>query len=175
MLLVGGASRRFGSPKALAELEGRSLAERAWRTLSEVCDEQFAVGKAGELDLRFEIVDDASEVRAPLAGVVAGLRAARNERVAFLPVDTPLVSADDLRALADGGGDAAVPQTGPLPGAYSRAALDLLERRLRAGKLSLREALDELDTRTVELARERLLNVNTPADLERARRIAGRA
>ena len=38
ILLVGGASSRFGSPKALAEFEGETLADRAWRLLGEVCD-----------------------------------------------------------------------------------------------------------------------------------------
>jgi molybdopterin-guanine dinucleotide biosynthesis protein A len=128
------------------------------------------VGKHGELELPFEIVDDGSDVRAPLAGVVAGLRSARNERVVLLPVDTPLVRAEHLRKLADAGGDAAVPPTGPLPGVYGRSALPVLERRLRVGDLSLRGALDELKTRVVELDPLHLLNVNTPADLQLARR-----
>ena len=167
---MGGASRRFGSPKALAQLEGASLAEHAWRTLGELSDERIAVGKAGELELPFAIVDDGSDARAPLAGVVTGLRVALHDRVVFLPVDTPFVRADDLRKLADAGGQAAVPPTGPLPGAYARAALPVLERRLQAGELALRDALDELEAQIVELDPLQLLNVNTPADLELARR-----
>ena len=34
LLLVGGASERFGSPKALASFRGETLGERAWRILS---------------------------------------------------------------------------------------------------------------------------------------------
>src|SRR5439155_13473476 len=77
VLLVGGASRRFGSPKALARFEGETLAERAWRLLGDACDERIVVGKAADgLELPFPVRDDATDVRAPLAGVVAGLRAA---------------------------------------------------------------------------------------------------
>jgi molybdopterin-guanine dinucleotide biosynthesis protein A len=74
-----------------------------------------------------------------------------------------------LRALAAAceGVDAAVPQTGPLPGAYRKTALPVLQRRLAAERLSLRDALAELETRTVELDERLLANVNTPADLER--------
>ncbi len=171
VLLVGGASRRFGSPKAYAELEGETLAARAWRLLGEVCNERIAVGKASNgLELPFPVLDDGSWVRAPLAGVVAGLRAARNELCVVLPVDTPLVTAAMLRRLTRAGGDAAVPQTGPLPGAYARSALAALERRLGEGILSLHEALRELETRVVELDRFLLANVNTLHDLATAAR-----
>ena len=177
VLLIGGASTRFGAPKALARFHGETLAERAWRMLDEACDERLAVGKAGELELPFPVVDDGVETRAPLAGVVAGLRAASHELCVVLPVDCPLVTAELLRELADGseGVDAAVPQTGPLPGAYRRTALPVLQRRLAAERLSLRDSLAELATRTLKLDERLLVNINTPRDLHEAERIVARS
>jgi molybdenum cofactor guanylyltransferase len=166
VLLVGGASLRFGSPKALADVAGETLAARAWRLLGEICTERLAVGKADDrLDLPFSIFDDGTPVRAPLAGVVAGLRRAANDVSVVLPVDCPLMTAEALLALADACAEAAVPQTGPLPAAMRRTALPELERRLASGRLSLREAFSALETRVVQLDPALLLNVNTRADL----------
>ncbi len=168
VLLVGGASARFGSPKALARFAGETLAERAWRVLGEACDETIAVGKTADaLELPFPVVDDGTDVRASLAGIVAGLRAASHDVAIVLPVDVPLVSADVLRALAAACRDAAVTQTGPLPAAFGRSALPLLEAQLAAGELRLRDALAQLDTAVVQVDASLLANVNTPADLAR--------
>ena len=168
VLLVGGASSRFGSPKALAQLGGETLAERSWRVLGEACDERLAVGKSADgLELPFPLVDDGSEVRAPLAGMVAGLRAAAHEVVVFLPVDVPLVGEAALRALAEACRDAATPPGHPLPGAYRRSALPVLERRLAEGELRLRDLLAELDAVAVAVDEALLANVNEPSDLER--------
>jgi molybdopterin-guanine dinucleotide biosynthesis protein A len=167
VLLVGGTSSRFGSPKALACLEGRTLAEIAWETLA-FCEERIAVGKTADgLELPFPVLDDRAEAQAPLVGVVAGLRAAANDVCVVVPVDTPRITRDALEALAAAGGDAAVAQTGPLPGVYRRSALPVLERSLEHGSLALRAALDELDTRTVMIDPALLANVNTPDDLAR--------
>jgi molybdopterin-guanine dinucleotide biosynthesis protein A len=166
ILLVGGASRRFGSPKALATFAGTTLGERAWRLLGEACDERLAFGKAAdELPLPFPVHDDGLAVRAPIAGVVAGLRAAVNDVCVIVPVDCPLLTAAALRELGDACADAAVPATGPLPGAYGKGALPVLERRLEAGELSLRGALAELETVTVPLDSALLANVNAPEEL----------
>jgi len=168
-LLVGGASTRFGSPKALVRIGEETLAERAWRLLGESCTARLAVGKrADRLPLPFELVDDATEVRAPLAGLVAGLRAAPTELCIVVPVDCPGLTAAELRRLAAACLDAAVPQTGPLPGAYRRRVLPVLEDRLAAGQLRLRDALAELDVARVELPAEALANMNSPHDLARA-------
>ena len=173
VLLVGGLSRRFGSVKALAPLGSETLAERAWRALREAFPDQIAVGKeADQLGLPFEVLDDGIDVRAPIAGVVAGLHASPTEIAVFLPVDCPLVTPEALRALAEACADAAVPQSGPLPGAYSKTALPVLEARLDAGELSLREALTELDTSTIELDSVLLTNVNTERELDRLRAVA---
>ena len=55
----------------------------------------------------------------------------------------------------------AVTQTGPLPGAYAKADLPELERRLAAGDYSLRG----LNPRVVAADPRLLANVNTPSDL----------
>jgi hypothetical protein len=85
------------------------------------------------------------------------------------------VTPDLLRVLAAAcaGADAAVPQTGPLPGAYRRSALPALQRRLAAGRLSLRGALGELDTRIVELDEALLADVDTRDDLRRLLTVPG--
>jgi aminoglycoside 6-adenylyltransferase len=159
ILLLGGASERFGSPKALALFRGETLAGRAWRLLNETCAEVIAVGKAGDgLELPFPVLDDGRAERAPVFGVVAGLRAATHDECLVLPVDCPLVTPGLLRALADA---RAVPQTGPLPGAYSKSLLPLLERRVAAGELSLRGVGDTV----LELDERLLANVNTRMEL----------
>jgi molybdopterin-guanine dinucleotide biosynthesis protein A len=165
VLLVGGASARFGSPKALAQLDGATLAERAWRVLGEACDERLALGKRGELELPFDVADDGIEVRAPIAGVVAGLRAAAHDVSVFLPVDCPRMTPDVLRALGDACRDAAVTPEGPLPGAWARSALPVLERRLGEGRLALVDAYAELDVAVLDLDPALVADADTPEAL----------
>ncbi len=173
VLLVGGLSRRFGSVKALAPLGSETLAERGWRALGDAFPHRIAVGKdADQLGVPFEVLDDGIDVRAPIAGVVAGLRAAETEIAVFLPVDCPLVTPDALRELAEACSEVAVPASGPLPGAYAQSALPLLEARLAAGELALDEAVQELDARTVDLDSDLLASVNTERELNRLRAIA---
>ena len=152
LLLVGGSSSRFGSPKELAEYEAETLADRAWRLLGEACDERLAVGRGGLAD----------PGTGPVAAIAVGLRAASHEVAVVIPVDMPLLTADALRLLAGACRDAAVAQAGPLPCAVARRALPAFE----TGERRLRTVLEGLDTVHIELEEEWLANVNTPADLD---------
>lgn len=158
VVLVGGASERFGSPKALARFRGETLAERARRLLGEVCAEVLVVGKQAD-GLPFPVLDDGTTSRAPVHGVIAGLRHASNEVVVAMPVDVPLATPGALRAL----GDAAAVPSGrvPLPGAYPRTLLPALGQRVAAGELSLRG----VNPATLELPEGLLVDVDTPAAL----------
>ena len=159
VLLVGGASERFGSPKALARFRGESLAERGWRTLRDVCAEVLAVGKANdESAFPFEVVDDGTDERAAVFGVVAGLHASAYETCVVLPVDCPLVTPALLRDLLDA---RAVTQTGPLPGVYTQSMVALLEERIMRGELTLRG----VNANVLEVDESLLTNVNTRTDL----------
>jgi molybdopterin-guanine dinucleotide biosynthesis protein A len=173
VLLVGGESRRFGSPKALARLGGRTLAEIGWATLGDACDERIAVGKAADgLELPFPLLDDGTEIRHPAAGVVAGLRAASHDVVVFLPVDCPAVPAPALRTLGAACRDAAVPERGkPLPGALRKSALPALERCL-AFEAPLRGAFETLRVARVDVDPWLLADADTPSDLHRIERRA---
>jgi len=77
----------------------------------------------------------------------------------------PFANAELVRILGEACRDAAVPVSGPLPGAYSRGALPVLERRLAGGELALRDALAELDAVTLEIDPSLLVNVNAPEEL----------
>jgi molybdopterin-guanine dinucleotide biosynthesis protein A len=159
ILLVGGSSSRFGSPKELARFEGETLAERAWRLLGEVSAERIAVGR-GE-GLPFAALAD--EGTGPVAAIAAGLREATHDLAVVVPVDMPLLTPDALSLLADACRDAAVAQNGPLPCAVARRALPAFEAEERR----LRTVLDGLDTVRIELEQQLLANVNTRADLDR--------
>ena len=108
----------------------------------------------------FPVLDDEVEEQAPIFGVRAGLRAAQHERCLVLPVDVPLITEEALRLLAR---ERAVPQTGPLPGAYERRLLPEIEARIGRGDLTLRG----LNPLVVELDEELLENVNSREDLAR--------
>ena len=149
ILLAGGASSRFGSPKTEAVFEGETLQARAWRLLGEACDERILVGPGG--------LDDPGT--GPVAAIAAGLRAAAHDVAVVIPVDMPRLTVEALHALADACHDAAMAQHGPLPCAIRPDAWrDTGERRLRA-------ALERLDVARIELDEALLLNVNEPGDL----------
>ena len=158
ILLVGGASVRFGSPKGFARFKGETLAERAWRLLEEVCDERVAVGHSGGLP--FPALAD--EGTGPVAAIAAGLREAAYEVAIVVPVDMPLLTGEALGLLAGACRDAAAAQAGPLPCAVARRMRPAFE----TGERRLRTVLDGLDTARIELEERLLANVNTPADLD---------
>jgi molybdenum cofactor guanylyltransferase len=153
ILLAGGASTRFGSPKELAEYEGETLGDRAWRLLGEACDERIRVGPGG--------VDDPGT--GPVAAIEAGLRAASHEIAVVIPVDMPRLTPAALHELAAACRDAAVAQTGPLPCAVARRARPAFESDERR----LRTVLARLDTVSITLPEAVLANVNDRDDLQR--------
>jgi molybdenum cofactor guanylyltransferase len=162
VLLVGGASTRFGSPKALARFGSETLAERGWRTLGEACEHRLAVGKASDaLELPFPVLDDGSDIHAPMVGLVAGLEAAPTDLCVVLPVDCPLVTRELLLELADACRDVARPRRGPLPGAYRRTALPAL----KDGGLAIHRAIAGLDVAVIDIDPHLIVNVNTPDEL----------
>src|SRR5690348_4095271 len=98
LVLAGGQSSRFGADKALAVLNGETLAGRMARMMRAQCGRVALSAKAPLLgaDL-LTLADPAGAPAGPLSGVLAGLRWAGSTGAEWLvtaPCDTPLLPPD---------------------------------------------------------------------------------
>jgi len=177
----------MGREKLSLEVGGQSLIEHIRNTLSASCQEVLVVG--GET-IRLAEVRYVSNERAgrqgPLAGIEAGLAASNYDHVFVAAGDMPFLSQKLVGFLLErlGRSDvvAAIPHHGgrshPLCGAYARALLPQVSAALDRGVRAVHEFLEGMGG--VEYVGEELrrfgepdlllMNVNSPRDLERARR-----
>jgi molybdopterin-guanine dinucleotide biosynthesis protein A len=100
-LLVGGASRRMGRPKALVEWDGVALAERVVSAARAAVAELVLLGDGPVPDplSGCERIADAPEAAGPLAALLAALAARPGSAWILLGCDQPLVSPAAIRWL----------------------------------------------------------------------------
>ncbi|MCK4415091.1 MAG: molybdenum cofactor guanylyltransferase [Candidatus Eisenbacteria sp.] len=110
LLLYGGAGRRFGGDKGLAEFRGESLVARLLRRMSGISDDVFISSNAPEsyAPLGLRVIPDETPGLGPLGGLQAGLKAARHDLLALVAGDMPFASPELFRYLASEIGDADV-------------------------------------------------------------------
>ncbi|MGH8972667.1 MAG: molybdenum cofactor guanylyltransferase [Acidimicrobiia bacterium] len=158
LLLTGGASRRMGTDKALVEIDGRRLAERAASVLASVCDPVLEVGPGVS---GLGAVQEDPPGQGPLAALGAGAaelaRRGYAGPVVVLAVDMPLVGTALVSLLAGRPGPAtAVPvadgQPQPLCARYGPEALAEVPVLLAAGERSLRALLAAVEVSWVQPA-----------------------
>ncbi len=190
MILAGGESRRMGRDKLPLKIGEKPLLDRVHLALAFNCDEILVVGDAkseGYVPAGALHVPDLRPGRqGPLAGIEAGLLAARHRPVFVAAGDMPFLTGDlvgYLLGLLSGGVPAVVPDFGdtlhPLCAAYEREVRPAVSVALDRGVRAVRELLENLpDVRYVREGELRrfgdpnllLTNVNSPEDLARARR-----
>lgn len=188
-VLVGGKSKRMGTPKSVAILDsGEYLLERVVRTARQFCREVVLVG-AGPIPqplLIEERLPDADGIEGPLAGVLSALRWEPSARWLILACDLPLVTTEAIRWLlsqAMRDAVAVLPHLDdpslaePLFALYDPAAKPLLEKGARDGRRSIQRILAEekvVSPRVPEELRPAWTNVNTPEAWEAVqRRLSG--
>lgn len=150
LLLTGGASRRMGSDKALIEVRGQRLVDRAAAVLGTVAAPVIEVGPGWS---GLPAVREDPPGTGPLAALSAGaaaLRAAGHDGpVVVLAVDMPRVTVELLEFVAGrAGADTVVPRAGgypqPMCARYGPAVLAAVDERLAAGARSLRDLLETM-------------------------------
>lgn len=180
----------MGRDKASIELLGQTLLCRAVSCLREVAAQVAVIGDASpDCESEVAVHPDLNPGCGPLEGIRTGLSMSTEALALFLPCDCPLVPPRLFTLLKEAMGESLVSvprdakgQIHPLIGVYRRACLPLLRARLDRGGLSALGFLEELGPRAripalshLGIEDFRLLNINTPANLEEARHYLSRA
>ena len=197
MILAGGAGRRIGSEKAFLEFFGSTMIERTFDLVGEVVDDVVVVSRDEDQEARLRdlvpearLVSDSIRGFGPVAGLAAGMAAARGDYTLAVGCDLPFLNTEVLDILFDlaEGYEAAIPAREggfiePLHAVYrsdsmARAcetALAMDIRKIRAPLEGLRAKYVSVELlRPVDPELLSLFNLNTEEDLSEARRIEGR-
>ena len=179
-ILAGGASRRFGSDKARAELDSLPLIVRLARCVEPYVGRVVVVAsRAGEYaDLNLHTVGDVIPGRGPLGGLLTALGDARDaEWLLLLSCDLTEFSGAWLRALeAARTSDARIvvfqsEPWQPFPALYHRGLLPRVREAIRLEQLSMQTLCRSAHTVSVPLPPDwpEVPQANTREELERYR------
>ena len=164
-VLAGGQSRRFGSDKALAELDDRPLIAHAAAALEPYVETVAICGRAfGDY---VTLPDRPAPGLGPLGGLAAALRHADDhgfDAVLSIGCDVPALPSTLVDALLAVGAPVAA-RAAPICGLWRASDADRLDRHLAAtGDRSVRAWLAACSGQWFE-GDILLANINTPADL----------
>jgi molybdopterin-guanine dinucleotide biosynthesis protein A len=194
VILAGGRSRRLQQDKRKLRLWGASgptLLEHTLALIAPLCAEVVVVlndpWEWGNLAAR--LVPDTLPGTGPAGGLAAGLAAASFPYALVVGADMPLLNPHLLAWMIHSprrrGADAFVPMLPavsgsgsshiePLHAIYARACLPRIEAALEGGICRMTTLLAMLQTVFITPSEtESFLNINTPADLARARQLLG--
>jgi molybdopterin-guanine dinucleotide biosynthesis protein A len=177
LLLTGGSSRRFGSPKAELSVGGERLADRGARLLTEVCDVVVEVGPGYS---SLPAVREEPAGSGPLAALSAGADAlgALGAPASFLvlAVDLPFVERPLLEYLRDHPSvDSVVPRVAgvpqPLCARYAPSAHETARILVHEGERAMKSLLGATSVTWVDedewtrvASIDALADVDTPDD-----------
>ena len=186
-ILLGGRARRYGdADKSALLIDGETILARTITLLRRLTPDVFAVGDthgaAAAAGLR--VVPDAVPDGGSLGGVYTAIQASPSDRTLVVGCDMPFLSEPFLRHLTRvAGGDVVIPRRAggyePLCAIYHRTAAAAIRARLDRGERRIAPLPEGL--RVVEVGPDEVaaydpddllfVNVNTPHDYERARRL----
>jgi len=171
VVLAGGQATRFGSDKALAELDGHTLLNRAFDTLTGFCELVVVAGR--DRGPGHCIPDWPRANMGPLAGIAAGLHLARDDgydSVLTIGVDSIGLPENLLELLSPA---PAFLESQPVIGHWPAGAVDAIETLLLADvKHSMLAFAGAIGATAVKTA-AKPANINTPADLTAAEKNDG--
>jgi molybdopterin-guanine dinucleotide biosynthesis protein A len=191
IILAGGKSLRLGRSKFLETIEGKSLIQWVIDHLAMLSTEIIIATARGEAipcssSIRMKTVADIYPGKGPLVGIYSGLTASSSSRAIVVGCDTPFLSVSLLEYMTQlfSTFDVVVPRiknkVEPLCAVYSKSCLAPIQKLLERNELGINKLFSMVKVKYVEedeinrFDPEHLsfFNINSQADLDRARRLA---
>jgi molybdopterin-guanine dinucleotide biosynthesis protein A len=191
IILAGGKSSRLGQSKALQIIEGKSLIQWVVDRLAILSTEIIIATAHGEAipcssAVRIKTVADIYPGKGPLAGIYSGLIASSSSRAIVVGCDTPFLSVGLLEYMTQicSTFDVVVPRikkkVEPLCAVYSKNCVapiqELLERDerqiIKLFSMVKVKYVGEAGINSFDPEHLSFFNINSQADLERARKLA---
>jgi FdhD protein len=185
VILAGGKSTRMKSNKALLPYSGELFIERIHRQLSALFPEVILVTNTPDL-YRFlpcTMVPDEFPGLGSLAGIHAGLKHSKTERIFVVACDMPYLNSELMRRMIAKAqeSDVVIPESDgglePLHAVYSKNCLPAMEAALKDGKIKIVDCLDwskvtvlsRVEISAVDPEFQSFRNINTPEEYFRFR------
>ncbi len=193
VILAGGQNQRFqGENKSFLRIGGRRIIDRIYEVFAAVFAEIIIVTNDPEAYLEFDatIVSDVFSTRSSLTGIHSGLFYAANPFIFAAACDIPFLQEPLVRLIlerTEANAGVVIPETEvglePLCAVYAKSCLPVAERCIRENVFKIRHFFKPLRVvripedvlRRADPDLESFCNINTPEDLEQARRLAGPA
>ncbi|MDR2152592.1 MAG: NTP transferase domain-containing protein [Helicobacteraceae bacterium] len=173
IVLAGGKSERMGANKALLPFgKFATLAEYQYRRLLD-CGLFESVSfslKTPFLPFEAPLILDEIALDAPIAAIVAALKAAKTDRVFALAVDTPFFDEFEKLLAIDAKAAIARDTNGahPLCAIYAKSLSRDFERAIAKGEYAIKAALKNAQIEYVDFDERKLVNLNFRGDYDRA-------
>ncbi len=187
--MAGGEnSRFFGKNKAMVRIDGKCILDRIYEVFTILFDRIILVTNDPVQYLKWDvdIVTDIFPIRSSLTGIHTGLFYITTPYAFFVACDIPFIKKELIELLLDGvepSIDIVIPETSkgvePLCSVYSKRCFKPAEEQLEKKSLKIQRIFQKVRVkkipedilRTIDPDLISLININTPDDLYRARKL----
>jgi molybdopterin-guanine dinucleotide biosynthesis protein A len=184
LILLGGKSSRYGSNKALVEIEGVRLIERVVGVMKSIFHRVILLTNTPEeyTYLRLPMVEDLIKGLGPMGGIYTGLMTMSDETGFLVACDMPFLSGKLIRHMVEvrDDFDTVVPRMDwmlePLHALYSKKCIPVIREAIEERQYQIAKCFAGMRVRYVDEEELRLwdpdlrsfFNINKPQDLHGA-------
>ena len=174
-ILIGGESKRFGSPKWQATINGRSILDRIWGVCNGF-ENRYVIGKEKPDSISYPFIEDELDIQAPINGLYTAFNNAKTDWILLLSCDLPLIAKSVFETLWGSKTEnisAIIPKANGIKqvtcGFYHKRMVHILENEIQNGNYSLIKLLEKINSTFIDFGDDqRLINMNTKKDMRAA-------